>query len=577
MTTDNLANSFVPEGFDAGDFGAIEPLLCRLLDRPIALSQELRRWLADLAELYEAIDEYETRRMIEHACHTDDEEKERAYLHFVREVEPKLKPIVFKLKKKFLARPQRAQLTQPGETMITRDWSADVNIFREVNVPLQTKNTELSAQYNKICGAMTVEYRGEQYTLQQMGRFLEEPDRDTREQAWRLVAQRRLDDRDRIEDIFDQMLDTRQQVAANADFADYRAYAWKAKKRFDYTPDDCTDFADAVEQQCMPLVHQIDGHRREALGLDTLRPWDQNVDLKQRPPLRPFDASDIDGFVDKTRRIFERIQPELGEQFDHICTAGNLDLDSRPAKRPGGFHAALQASRQPFIFMNAAGLQRDVDTLLHEGGHAFHYQAACDEQMLFTRQAPLEFCEVASMSMELLGREHYREFYGDDGDGRAEADRAKRCQLEHIVVQLLPWIATIDGFQHWLYTHPGHERSERAEAWRTVFERFISPMIDWSDLEDIQHAWWQPQLHLFNYPFYYIEYGIAQLGALQVWANHRRDPQKSLRDLQAALALGGSQPLPKLFDAAGIRFDFSRQTVEPMIAIVREELERLPR
>ena len=565
---------FVPADFDAGNFRNIEPLCTRLLERPLESSGDLRRWLLDLAELMEQVDECESRRRIDYACHTDDEEKERAYLHFVREVEPKLKSLFFRLQKRWLDCPHRAGLDEPSEMMIGRDWAADVEIFREANVPLQTQETERNTEYGKICGAMTVDFRGATLTLQQLARYLEEPDRDTRKEAWRLGAARRLHDRERIDAIFDELLVLRGQIAANADFENYRAFAWKAKKRFDYTPDDCTAFADAVEQHCLPLVEKLDGQRRAELGLETLRPWDLRVDPRSSPPLRPFDAPDVDGFVDRTRSIFARISPGLGEQFEQLRACGNLDLDSRRDKRPGGFQASLEASKQPFIFMNAAGLQRDVDTLLHEGGHAFHYQEARHRQILFARHAPLEFCEVASMSMELLGCDHYDAFYGADEPGRADAARAKRLQFEDIV-RLLPWVATIDGYQHWLYTNPGRALADRTEAWLNILDRFSSRIVDWSGLEMERRSMWHRQLHLFGAPFYYIEYGIAQLGALQMWMNYRRRGDEALRDLRAAFALGGSCPLPQLFQTAGIRFDFSDRTVGPLMEELEEEVLRM--
>jgi oligoendopeptidase F len=321
----------------------------------------------------------------------------------------------------------------------------------------------------------------------------------------------------------------------------------------------------------VPVVAELDRQRREDLKLDELRPWDLSVDPKNRPPLRPFKEDETSAFIDKTRTIFERMSPELRDDFESLRSNKNLDLESRKGKQPGGYQMSLEESRQPFIFMNAAGLQRDVETLLHEGGHAFHFIAATVEPLVFLRSAPMEFCEVASMSMELLGSEHFDIFYTDGAD----AARAKRTLLEGII-RILPWIATIDSFQHWLYTQPGHTRGERTEQWLHLLDRFSSK-VDWRGYEDVRASSWQRQLHLFHAPFYYIEYGIAQLGALQLWMKSKEDPRRALANYRNALKLGGTRPLPELFKAAGIQFDFSEKTLRPLMDAVQEDLEQLPR
>jgi oligoendopeptidase F len=345
---------------------------------------------------------------------------------------------------------------------------------------------------------------------------------------------------------------------------------WKALKRFDYTPDDCLRFADSVAKTVVPLVDELDRQRGADLGLPRLRPWDLAVDPKNRPPLRPFSDTDIEGFVSKTHEIFKRLSPQLADDFDLLRRRNNLDLGSRKGKQPGGYQSTLNEVREPFIFMNAAGLQRDVDTLLHEGGHAFHALAAKDEPLVFLRHAPMEFCEVASMSMELLGADHLDVFYNS-----ADHARAKRVHLEE-VIRILPWIATIDSFQHWLYTNPGHSRQQRTAEWTRLMDRFGSK-VDWSGFEEIRASRWLWQLHLFHVPFYYIEYGIAQLGALQLWMKARQDPQQALNNYRAGLRLGGTKPLPELFSAAGIQFDFSEKTLRPLMGAIGEELAELPR
>lgn len=559
---------------DVADWSQVQPRLQQFIDATPDSPQALRQWVSDLSRLSEVIYEFGSLKNIDNACHTDDQAIEAAYMHWVREIAPKLQPMFFEIQKNYLANPHREALTDQGFDMMLREWSADVDIFRPQNVPLQTQVTELVTKYDKLQGAMMIEFRGETYTPQQIARFFDDVDRAAREAAWRAAAERRYVDHEAVENIFDPMLTLRQQIAANAGFDNYRDYVWTSRYRFDYTPDDCLEFGKAVQRVCMPVLNQVDEDRKAALGLGALRPWDTSVDVRSRPPLRPFDPKNIDDFVARTRRVFDRIDPRLAVQFDALSEHGNLDLESRKGKRPGGFQSSLEASRQPFIFMNAAGLQRDVETLIHEGGHAFHYQASCAIDNLFTRHAPLEFCEVASMSMEMLAMDHYDIFY-DNTDTPADAARAKRGQLEG-VIRTLSWVATIDGFQHWLYTHPGHTRPQRDAAWADLLSRFGSAVVDWTGLEDFRRTMWQRQGHLFHVPFYYIEYAIAQLGALGVWLNYRRDPKAALAQLLDAFALGGTVPLPTLFQTAGVNFDFSENTIAPLIENLQHEIESLP-
>jgi oligoendopeptidase F len=563
--------TFVPTDLNVADFSRIEPLYQALLDRPIRSPQDLEKWLADLSELSSVVDEYGSRRYIAKSCHTDDPDIKKAYLHFVEEIEPRIKPLFFALQKKFLDSPHHAQLSGQRHFILQRKWRSDVELFRPENVPLETDVTRKVTDYDEISGAMMVRFRDKEYTLQQAARFIEEPDRHTRHDAWELIANRRLQDRDKIERIFEDLLALREKIARNAGLPDYRAFVWKAYKRFDYTPEHCLTFADAIERACVPLVRDLDRQRKEDLKLDALRPWDLSVDPQNRPPLRPFADDQIPLFIDKTRQIFNRLSPDLADDFDLLRRRNNLDLDSRKGKQPGGYQCTLEEAREPFIFMNAAGVQRDIETLLHEGGHAFHCLAAREEPLVFLRSAPMEFCEVASMSMELLGSDHFHVFY----DNPAAVARAQRTMLEGII-RFFPWMTTIDSYQHWLYTHPAHTPEQRTTFWLSLLDRF-GGLVDWTGYEPVRQSLWQRQLHLFHAPFYYIEYGIAQLGALQLWLKSRHDPRAALANYRAALQLGGTRTLPELFAAAGIHFDFSEKTLLPLINALGEELASLPR
>ncbi len=565
-----MTRTFVPQDFGPSDFANIQPLGSELIERPIGSPSELEAWLLDASELTAVIREHASRLNIDYSCHTDDAEKEAAFMQFIEQVRPKLAPMHHKLQRKYVECEWRVNLeTTPRLRQLGKEWQASVELYRDENVPLFTQITRKVTEYDKRCAQMTVEFDGKTRTLQQMGRYLDEPDRDVRQQAWTLTAQRRLEDRESIDELFDQTLELRAQVARNADCENFRDYQWQAMQRFDYTPADCMTFAQAIEAECMPLVEKLTEERRTALGFESLRPWDTAVDPRGRSPLRPFDPDDVADFVARTRRVFDRIDPKLGEQFGALKLRRNLDLESRRGKRPGGYQASLEESREPFIFMNAAGVQRDVQTMLHEGGHAFHYQAASNEPLVFLRHGPIEFCEVASMSMELLGGPHLDAFYSEQDHARAQ-----RVHLEGII-KFFPWMATIDQFQHWLYAESPDGIAGRTEHWLRICERF-SAGIDWSGHEDARRWLWQRQLHLFHHPFYYVEYGIAQLGALQVWQNYRADPKRALARLLEAFALGGTRPLPELFEVAGIRFDFSRETIGPLMKMVSDELDGLP-
>ena len=563
------ARRFVPATIDLGDWMQLAPLFdgleaaaSRCRDIP-----QFERWLVDWSELNAALDEEASRRYIAMTCHTDNAEAEKAYLHFVENIEPQTKPRQFQLEKLFINHALRPQLPMPRYAVFARDTQNHVELFREENVPLETEEARLTQQYQKLSGSLTVEFGGEEKTLVQMGKYLEEPDRALRQEAWELVARRRLREREKFEDQFDQLLALRRRIAGNAGFENYRDYAFRRLGRFDYNPGDCQEFHEAVAAEVLPAVRELHAARRRQLGLEKLRPWDLAVDPLNRPALRPFER--VEEMVARSQRIFDQLDEELAGGFRRMNELRLLDLANRKGKAPGGYQSTLAEARLPFIFMNAVGQQRDVETILHEAGHAFHALAAREEDLLpYRNSPPIEFCEVASMSMELLGNEYIEEFYPPK-----DANRARRTHLEGIV-SILGWIATVDAFQHWIYTHAGHTRAERAAAWVALVDRFGGD-VDWSGHEEARAHLWHRQLHIFIHPFYYIEYGIAQLGALQIWANSKSDPVKALRDYKTALGLGGSRPLSELFAAAGCKFQFDATTIKPLIGLVGAELKKL--
>ena len=567
-----MSNSEFPRQFVAKDaaldkWATIEPYFDDLRDRDIDTVDRLQRWLVDYSELVAAIQEAGTDRYVKMTCQTDDAARKAAYLDFVENVEPHCKPRCHELDVRY-AQSSIAQELQPDRYhVLDRSIRARITLFRVENVPLQTEESKLSQQYQEIGGAQTVHFDGKEQTLQQLSLYAERTDRGVRQEAWEIGANRRLKDAEALEVIFDRMIELRHQMAQNAGCGDYCEYAFRALERFDYTPQDCLAFHDAVERAAVPALRALQKERKESLGVDPLRPWDLAVDVQSRPPLRPFETPGE--LCDKSSKVFHRIDAELGGQFDQMRELGYLDLQSRMGKAPGGYQATYEESRHPFIFMNAVGVQGDVRTLIHEGGHAFHCLASRHDPLLIYRSAPTEFSEVASFGMEMLALDHLDEFY----EGK-DLIRAQRTQLEEII-SLFPWVATIDAFQHYLYTHPGHSRVERRRCWLELHDRF-GGLADYSGQERVLAHSWQRQLHLFEVPFYYIEYGIAKLGALQVWNGAKRDRKSAIANYRKALALGGSRPLPELFQAAGAKFDFSYDTLAPLIASVQAALADLP-
>ncbi len=559
--------SFAPADLNGSDWAAVQPYYDQLLERELKCKGCLEKLLLDRSELDAAVNEAGAMLYINMTRHTDDEAIKTAYLTFIEEVVPKLKDVSFQLDRRIAQCPFADDLDQDRYGVLLRNLESDVQLFREENIALEVEDTKLGQQYSETCGAMTVHFDGEEKTLPQMGPYMQVIDRSIRQRAFETITERRLQDADKIDDIFGQMIQVRNTIADNAGHEDYRAWAFQAKHRFDYTPATCESFHRGVRENCVPIMHTSNRLRAETMGVDVLRPWDLDVDPLGRDPLKPFVGAEE--LVDRTSRLFHRVDTSLGGLFDTMREGDSLDLESRKGKAPGGYQYDRDRRRLPFIFMNAAGLMRDVDTMVHEAGHAFHSMLSRDEPLVSYRHPPIEFAEVASMSMELIAHPYLDEFLSQE-----DADRARRNHLEGVISSLC-WIATIDAFQHWLYTHPHHTQDQREIYWLELHALY-GPDVSWEGLETARAKLWHRQLHLFEVPFYYIEYGIAQLGALQMWLMYREDPAKAIACYRSAMSLGGSQPLPALFEAAGLQFDFSPVMIARLMAEVEDELSRLP-
>lgn len=558
---------YLPADATLDEWDKMAPYFEELLRRPIESAAALERWLLDISELRAAIDEEETVRYIRMTCHTDVPELEKAFLDFVEHVRPHVERASFELSRRYVQLEPRAHLPRDRYFVFDRARENEVRLFREENLELKVEDEKLAQRYQKLYGEMTAQLDGQELTLPQLHKILEEPARERRHAAWCAAVERQLRDREELESIFDTMVALRTKIARNAGYANFLDYQFANLGRFDYSPAHCEAFHRAVEQHIVPIVREMRERRRQRMGLAQLAPWDLAADPQGRPPLRPFETAAQ--LVEGTSAIFQAVHPSFAEQFAVLHRNGLLDLESRKGKAPGGYQSTLDEIRLPFIFMNAAGRNRDVFTLLHEGGHAFNALACRTEPLLAYRHAPTEFCEVASMGMEMMACERLRAFYAP-----SDAARARREHLEE-VLELLPWIARVDAFQHWIYTHPDHSRQERAQAWLALDERFGDP-LDWSEFPEWRECSWMGKLHFFCVPLYYIEYGIAQLGALQLWLQFLSTPEEAIRRYQSALALGGSRPLPELFSTAGLRFAFDASTVAPLAEKVRETLAAMP-
>ena len=558
--------SFVSDDLDGASWDEIEPYMNNLRDRELNCSTCLENFISDRSDLSEIISEARARLYINMTCHTDDEDIQKAWMDFVENVAPKLSEYSDILNRRIIEHDAVNDLPKQYEILI-KGLKTNIEIFREENIPLQTRVTKLDTKYDEICGAQIIEFDGEKKTIPQMAIYLENTDRSIRENAWRAVAERRFQDSEKLSEIFDEMIQIRHKIATNAGFEGYQQYMFAAMHRFDYTIDDCLEFHDSIESVCQPLRHKNDEDRKQKLDLEKLRPWDMGVDIRGRPPLKPF--KEVKEMVDGCSRIFHSMSKELGNYFDLLEANDCLDLDSRKGKAPGGYQYYLQKSRMPFIFMNAAGTQRNVETMIHEAGHAFHSFYSGHLQLIHERDAPIEFAEVASMSMELLTHPYWGEFY----EGK-DADRARRNHLEDIIA-FMPWMATIDAFQHWIYANPEHTRDERAAKWLELGKRF-GPHIDMNGLNDIHEVSWQRQGHLFGVPFYYVEYGIAQLGALQMWQYHRKDTEDALSRYKDGLSLGYTRGLTELFEASGLALSFSESHVSNLMNEIELTLETIP-
>ena len=533
-------------------------------------SANVSDWMKYWSDLSELVGEVGTSVYVSTTVDTTDEEAKARYHKFLEDVSENVSSRNQKLKIKFLA----SELSPDNFEVPLRGIKSEVNLFSKDNLPLLTSDAKLSKEYDAIIGSQTVKWENEEITLTQLSPVMLETNRDKREKAWKLASNRRLKDRDSINKIWKRVLKIRRSIANNSGYEDYRAWRWEYLKRFDYTPEDCLTFHDSIEKVIVPLANKLLEKRKEAMGLDKLKPWDLSVDIFGRDALVPFQSADE--LEDKCHNIFNSVDSELGRHFGIMREKELLDLGNRKGKAPGGYCTEYPFQRLPFIFMNAVGTHSDVQTMIHEGGHAFHVFESANLPYSSQRDVGMEFAEVASMGMELLASPFLTQknggFYSDDDSARA--------RIEHLekIIMFWPYMAVVDGFQHWAYTNPEEALNPDNcdTAWTSLWERFqMSDHIDYSGCDDIIATGWHNKLHIYHVPFYYVEYGMAQLGAIQIWGKSLKNERKAIQDYRTALSLGGNATLPELYEAAGAKFSFDNKTLEYAADLIEKQIQEL--
>ena len=544
----------------------IAPLYNELVNREITSGDQLKKWLSDVSDLEGSISEQFGWAYIKMTCDTQDEEAQKNYMFLVSEIQPEIAPFSDQLNKKLFNSEFKASLNSQKELLLLAKVENSLKIFREENISISTENQKLAQEFSQISGAMTLEYKGNQYTLQQANEFLKSIDRSEREEVYKLIQERRYKDHQQLDRVFNDLVKNRDQIAKNAEISNFRDYMFVSLNRFDYNAKDSFEFHDSIQKAVVPLLDGIKQERKSALGLSTLKPWDLAVDKNSKEGLKPFESGEE--LLEKGIAVFNAIDPFLGNCLKEMKEINHFDLDSRIGKAPGGYNYPLYKTGYPFIFMNASSSLRDMVTLMHEGGHAVHSIVTKDLPLTEYKQLPSEVAELASMSMELISMDYWDIYFSDPED-------LKRAKLEHLegIIETLPWVATIDKFQHWIYENPEHTIEERNAEWINIFESFSSSVVDWKGLEHLKAKLWQKQLHLFEVPFYYIEYGIAQLGAIAVWKNYMEDKNKGLSQYLEALKLGYTKSIPEIYQTAGVRFDFSEAYIKELFDFLKDQYE----
>lgn len=563
-----MQRHYLSSDFKITNWDQLKPIFEELKHRSLNSVSDLRQWMKDYSEVEAVISEDGAWRYIKMTCDTQDEKLQNDFNFFVTEIEPQISPYTNELNKKLIDCPFVNELEKDTYFVHVRGVKKSIELYREENIALNTELRQKEQEFGTISAAQSITHNGEEMTIQKASTFFKNNDRALREKIYHQIQERKGKDEATLNDLYTELIRLRHQVALNTGFSNFRDYKHEELGRFDYRVQDCYDFQDAIEKHIVPLVKQNEQARKQALNLDSYRPWDKEVDVEGKAPLKPFTTgADL---TEKTIRCFSEVDPYFADCINTMRDMKRLDLESRIGKAPGGYNYPLMETDVPFIFMNAVGLHRDMVTMVHEGGHAVHAFLAANLELTEFKSTPSEVAELASMSMELISMEHWDAFFGD----KEELKRAKKEQLDS-VLKGLPWIASIDKFQHWIYTHPQHTIEDRYATWMQISKDFGTGVVDYSGLENNLKRSWQSQLHLYEVPFYYIEYGMAQLGAIAMWRNYKQNPKQALENYKNALALGYTKTIPEIYKTAGIKFDFSPDYVKELADFVKTEYEAL--
>ena len=560
--------NFLPQDLSITSWEQIQTYFEDLKNRTIGSASDLTKWMQDRSELEAVLEEDMAWRYIKMNIDTTDEDLQKSFQFFVEKISPNTAPYDHGFNTKLVESPFLKDLDQETYFIYLRSVENDIKLYREENIPLFTELTNKAQKFGEIAAQMMVTIDGEEKTLQQASVYLKGTDREKRKEAFEKVNARRVEDKEELDILLDELIQKRQEVAKNANFENFRDYKFQSMGRFDYTKEDCFNFHESIAQEIVPLIADIQKERKANLGLAVLKPWDMSVDPNGNQPLKPFEGGEE--LLDKCIECFDKVRPYYGACLRKMKEMGHLDLVSRKGKAPGGFMYPLYESGVPFIYMNSVGLLRDAVTMVHEGGHAIHSFYTKDMELTAFKSTPSEVAELASMSMELISMEHWDVFFGD----KEEWKRARKEQLQG-VLETLPWVAMVDEFQHWLYENGNHTHDERHDKWLSISKRYGTGMVDWSSHKEFQKTAWQRQLHIYEVPFYYIEYGMAQLGAIAVWRNYKQNSEKALDDYDSALKLGYTKSIGEIYEAANVKFDFSASYVKELADFVKSELEAL--
>ena len=561
---------FIDQDLIIDSWGSIEQYFENLASRIIESESDFKQWLSDQSELDAIIEENAAWRYIKMTINTKDKELSDNYTFFISEIQPKIAPYEDLLNRKLNDSPFSKLLSKEADSykIMFRQVKNAIDLYKEQNVSIISEVSEEAQKFGALSAKQSIEYKGESLTMQKASTLLKETDEEVRKLVFNKIANRRREDFKVFDELFNSLLQKRHQIALNTGFDNFRDYKMVAMGRFDYSVQDCIDFHTSVKSEIVPLVKKIQQARLNKLGKDKFMPWDSDVDPEGKAPLKPFVKGKelLQGTID----MFNEIDPYFGDCLSTMDEMNHLDLESKDGKSPGGYNYPLYEIGVPFIFMNAVGSHRDLVTMVHEGGHAVHSFLSRELELTGFKSLPSEVAELASMSMELLSMEKWDRFYPDPDN----LNRAKKEQLE-TTLKLLPWIAQVDEFQHWLYVNHNHTNEERTTKWLELSSEYGTGLTNWEGNEDILASSWQRQLHIFEVPFYYIEYGISQLGALSVWKNSLKNKDLAISQYKEALSLAYTKGIPEIYDTAGIEFNFKKEYIAELANFVGEQLEEL--